>query len=189
MKKVFFSLFLLCFLIGCKQHKLIAKETVKTYYESFEAGDYTSIKSVISDSITLIAGDYVMPYDQGCFYEHFKWDSVFKTTYQLLVLEEKNNHVFATVASKSIKNKFLKNNPLTCTFKISFKSGKISTIEDFEYRGTNWRQWASQRDTLVRWISKTHPTLDGFVNDMSMKGAMDYVKAIKLYQNHQKAKK
>ncbi|WP_339629929.1 hypothetical protein [uncultured Maribacter sp.] len=102
-------------------------------------------------------------------------------------LIEKNNQVFATVASKSIKNEFLKNNPLKCKFKISFESGKISKIEDFEYLGTDWNSWQSQRDSLVNWISKNHPELDGFVNDMTKKGSVKYVKAIELYENDRKA--
>tara|TARA_R110000737_G_scaffold297064_2_gene303703 strand:- start:28 stop:246 length:219 start_codon:yes stop_codon:yes gene_type:complete len=49
-----------------------------------------------------------MPFNDDSFYEHYKWDSIFKTTYNILELEEKNNQFFATVASKSIRNEFLK---------------------------------------------------------------------------------
>ena len=67
------------------------------------------------------------------------------------------------------------------------KSRKISKIEDFEYIGTDWEKWVNERDSLVRWINKNHPKLDGFVHDLTMKGAMNYVKAIELYQNDKKA--
>lgn len=182
MRKIGIALLVVCCLIGCNEQKRTPKEMVKVYYQSLDLGDYNSIKLVISDSITLVEGDFVMPYDKGSFYEHFKWDSVFRTSYELLNIEEKNNQVFATVASKSIKNEFLQNNPLTCTFKISFKSGKISGIENSKCTGTDWALWETQRDSLVSWVAKTHPNLNGFVYDMTMKGAMNYVNAISLYK-------
>ena len=187
MKNSYIILFLLFFISSCNDQKLTYKEAVITYYNAFDSGDFNEMKTVLSDSITIIGGDYVMPFNQDSFYEHFKWDSIFKTSYKLLEIEEKNNQVYATVASKSIKNEFLKNNPLTCTFKISFESRKISKIEDFEYIGTDWEKWVNERDSLVPWISKNHPKLDGFVHDLTMKGAMNYVKAIELYQNDKKA--
>ena len=187
MKNTFLILLLLYFVTGCNDQELTHKEAVTTYYNAFDSGSFNDIKTVINDSITIVGGDYVMPFNDDSFYEHYKWDSIFKTTYNILELEEKNNQVFATVASKSIRNEFLKNNPLTCKFKISFESGKISKIEDYEYIGTDWDSWANQRDSLVNWISKNHPELDGFVYDMTMKGSINYVKAIELYENDKKA--
>ncbi len=187
MKNIFLILFFLYFVTGCNDQKLTHKEAVTTYYNALDTGNFNEIKKVISDSITIIGGDYVMLFNQDSFYEHYKWDSIFKTTYDILELEEKNNLVFSTVASKSIKNEFLKNNPLTCKFKISFESGKISKIEDFKYIGTDWDSWVNERDSLVSWISKNHPNLDGFVHDLTMRGSINYVKAIALYENHKKA--
>lgn len=187
MKNTFLILLFFYFVTGCNDPKLSHKEVVTTYYNAFDSGDYNEIKTVISDSITIIGGDYLMPFNNESFYEHFKWDSIFKTTYNILKLEQKNNLVFATVASKSIKNEFLKNNPLTCKFKISFESGKISKIKDFEYIATDWESWVNERDSLVNWISENHPELDGFVHDMTMKGSINYVNAIELYENDKKA--
>lgn len=187
MKKTLLVLIFSCFLIGCNQQTLTPKETVTTYYEAFDASDYNAIKTVINDTITIVGGDYAMPFNHDSFHEHFKWDSIFKTSYELLKLEEKNNEVIASVVSKSVRYEFLKNNPLTCKFKISFESGKISKIEDFEYIGADWNSWQNERDSLVSWINKNHPELDGFINDLTMSGALNYVKAIDLYENDKKA--
>ena len=108
MKNSYIILFLLFFISSCNDQKLTYKEAVITYYNAFDSGDFNEMKTVLSDSITIIGGDYVMPFNQDSFYEHFKWDSIFKTSYKLLEIEEKNNQVYATVASKSIKNEFLK---------------------------------------------------------------------------------
>ena len=65
--------------------------------------------------------------------------------------------------------------------KISFTSGKISRFEDLESVGTDWDVWGAKRDSLVSWIKMNHPELDGFVNDMTMNGSINYLKAIELY--------
>jgi len=61
-------------------------------------------------------------------------------------------------------------------------SGKISKFEDFESIGTNWTVWEKEKEALVSWIKTNHPELDGFINDMSLNGAVNYLKAIKLYR-------
>jgi len=35
---------------------------------------------------------------------------------------------------------------------------------------------------LVVWVEENHPELDGFIHDMTMKGAQDYVNSIELYE-------
>jgi hypothetical protein len=186
MKNTLPLLFLGCFVIGCADPKPTHKETVSTYYEAFNAGDYPKIKTVIHDSITLIEGDYTMPFDHDSYYDHFQWDSVFKPTYELLKLEEKDDQLITTVASSSVRYAFLKNNTLTTNLRISFTQGKISKIEILEGVNTDWDAWQKERDSLVDWTHKNHPELDGFINDLSRKGALNYVKAIGYYQTHKK---
>ena len=184
MKNTILILFLLCFLTGCSKQKLSHKDLVSKYYNAFDAGNYDEIKAIISDSVTLISGDYVTPYDHDSFYVFFKWDSIFKSAYEIVELEEKNNDIIVTVAQDNIRNEFLKNNPLVYKVKISFTSDKISKLEELESLDVNWEVWARERDSLVNWIKKNHPDLDGFVNDLTMKGSREYLKAIQLYTSN-----
>lgn len=183
MKKTIAILLFLIFLTGCNNQNLTYKETVTNYYNAFDSSDYNEIRKRISDSITIIGGDYVMPFTRDSFHEQFRWDSVFKPSYKILEIEDENDKIIATVASKSSRYEFLKNNPLTTKFRISFKSGKISKIETLESINADWNIWQKERDSLVDWVEKNHPELDGFINDLTMNGAHDYLKAIELYEN------
>lgn len=174
---------LICIFVGCKENAISTEQTVTRYFKAFHEGDYETIKTVINDSITLIAGDYTMPFDHKSFYEHFKWDSVFKPTYKILDLEKKDyEHIIVTISSSSRRYKFLKNNPLISKFDISLSDSKISKILDLGGVGTDWNVWIKERDSLENWIKIHHPKLDGFLYDMSVKGGLDYLKAIELYE-------
>ena len=130
-----------------------------------------------------------MPYDHDSFYEVFKWDSIFKPSYNIVELQEKNNQIIASVALNSVRNEFLKNKLMKCRYKISFSSGKISKIEELECKDADWNIWQKERDSLVNWTRKNHPELDGFINDMTMNGALNYLKAIELYETDKEALK
>ena len=182
MKNILLFLFLVCFFTGCNNQQPHFKKTVTTYFQARDASNYNKLKTVISDSINLIAGDYIMPYSRASFYEQFKWDSVFKPSYKIMELEEQNNQIIVSVSMGNIRNAFLKNNSMTCDYKISFTAGKISKIEELDCKNVDWGIWAQQRDSLVDWIKVNHPKLDGFVNDMTVIGAINYVQAIELYE-------
>ncbi len=187
MKITLFFIILTCLFIRCSEPQLTPEEIVSNYYRARDAADYKVLKTVVYDSITIIAGDFVMPYDPTGFYEEFKWDSVFKPSYTVVESRELNNQVFAAVRINSIRNEFLKNTNMTCNYKISFTAGKISRIEELDCRDVDWKIWAKERDSLVEWIRNTHPELIGFVNDMTMNGAQNYIKAIELYKTEKNA--
>jgi len=65
--------------------------------------------------------------------------------------------------------------------RISFNSGKISKFEDLQSIGTDWEVWEKEKEALVGWVKINHPELDGFVVDMSLNGAIDYLNSIQLY--------
>lgn len=187
MKNTFCLLFFLYLFTGCDNQQLTHEETVTNYYKARDATNYQEVKRYINDSITITEGDYVMPYDQNSFYEVFKWDSIFQPTYKIVELVEKKNKVMVAVALKSIRNEFLKNSSMTCQYEISFNAGKISKIESLECTGADWNSWQKERDALVNWINQKHPELDGFINDMTMNGAINYLKAIELYETDKTA--
>ena len=185
MKNTFFILFLIVVLTSCDNKKLSHKETITIYYKAFDSGDFNKLKGVIHDSITMINGDFVTPFDKDSFYEFYKWDSIFEPSYEVIDLSEENDNVIATISQKNIRNEFLKNNPLQFKVKISFASGKITKLEELDYIGVNWQEWNQEKDSLVNWIKVNHPNLDGFVNDMTRKGAINYVRAIELYKGRE----
>lgn len=185
MKNTFVLALLAIFLVACNNQKSNRQETVIRYYDALDAGDYDAIKKQINDSITQINGDFTTRYDHDGFYGFFKWDSIFKSSYEIVELEEKNGEVFVTVAQENVRNEFLRNNPLIYKVQVSFALDKIAKLKDFEYIDTNWNAWNKEKDSLVNWIKNNHPDLDGFVNDMTMQGSKNYIKAIELYQSHQ----
>ena len=182
MKNTFLLLVLLLFLAGCTHQALSPEESATKYYSTFDSGNFNELKTVINDSITIVSGDYTTTYSQKDFYQFFKWDSIFKPAYEILELDQKDGNIIVTGTQKNMRNKFLKNNPLLFKQKISFNSGKISTIEDINIEGPNWAVWSKQRDSLVDWTKIHHPELDGFIYDLTMQGAQNYLKAIKLYE-------
>jgi len=182
MKNIFLILFFLYFLMGCSDQKLTRQETVSKYYNGLDTANYDEIRALINDTITITAGDYVTPYTHESFHEFLKWDSVLKTSYEIVELEEKSNQIIVTIAQNNLRNAFLKNNPLVYKQKVSFVSGKISKLEDLESIGTDWDLWQKERDSLVSWIKRNHSELDGFINDMTVVGALNYLRAIELYE-------
>lgn len=186
MKNLFLLSFVLLLTVNCDR-KNSRINSVTQYYKALNNSDYNQVKSLITDSITIVEGNYIMPYSHETFHEHFKWDSIFQPTYKLIALSETNDHVVATVAVNSLRFEFLKNNPLTCRHKIFFKSGKLTKFENMDCIDADWTIWEKERDALVRWTSTHHPELDGFIHDLTMNGAINYLKAIALYRENKSA--
>jgi len=182
MKNILF-LFILIIATGCAEKTSTPSDQIKAYYEGFKNSDYSQIKSTLSDSLISIEGDYRMAYSRESFYEKFKWDSVFRPEYKLVGIEDQNGHPIATVTINSPKLEFLHNNPMTCRYTFYFKLDKIAKIENLDCPTANWKLWGKEVESLVGWIALNHPELDGFINDLTMPGAQNYMKAIVLYNN------
>jgi len=182
MKNIFIILICILYIIGCRQKNISNTETVKKYFDARNSVDFNEIKTLISDSIAVTEGDYIMPYTLDSYYEVFKWDSVFQSTYEIVNLKEINQQVIASVALNSIRNEFLQNSQMTCQFKLTVHAGKISKIESLECKDADWGMWQKRVNSLVNYIKTNHPDLDGFIHDMTMDGAKNYIQAIRLYQ-------
>lgn len=187
MKNTFVLLLPLYFFIGCHDQESTHTDTVTNYYKTLDAADYNTLKLMIHDSITISEGVYTTTYNHESYHELFRWDSIFKPSYNLTKLKEKSNQMIVSVVSNSLRYEFLKNNPLTCQYKISFTSGKISKIEVLECTDVDWDRWLKERGALINWVSKNQPQLNGFINDLTIKGALNYLKAIELYENDKNA--
>lgn len=184
MKKIIF-LFLLIVNICCTEKESTSKEQIIAYYEGFKNSDYSQVKETLSDSLVIVAGDFITPFTSESYYQQFKWDSVFKPTYKLVKIENQGDQAIATITLSSAKHEFLINSQMTCSNKFYFKAGKISKIEELDCPNTNWELWGKRVNTLTNWVKLNHPELDGFINDLSMKGAQDYMKAIELYEQRE----
>jgi len=182
MKKILFF-YILIAVVSCAKEKSKTSRQVEEYYKGFKSSNYKQIRRTLSDSITFVVGDnYKENHTPKSFYEKFKWDSVFKPVYKLVGIENQGEQIIATFSVASLRFEFLKNNPLICKHKFYFKSGKISQIEDLNCINANWEVWQKERDSLVKWIKFNHPNLDGFINNLTEKGAKDYLDAIQLYR-------
>lgn len=168
--------------MSCSGENIDKAEQIKKYYKGFQNGDFNQIREVLSDSLTFTEGDYVMNFTPESYHEQFQWDSVFQPNYKLVSIENSNGQFEAKVAVESLRFEFLKNNPLTCEHRFHFDAGKIKKIENLDCEDANWQIWVQERDSLVNWIKNNHPELDGFINDLSMSGAQNYLSAIALYE-------
>ena len=168
-------------LTSCSFHDNI--ELTEKYFKVYENGEYLEIEELLSDSLTIIDGDYSKTYTTSEFYEFFQWDSVFKPKIKISELREKNNDIYITVTTYSERLEFLRHNPLITNQKLTFDNGKICTIEIMDYENFDLYQWSSRRDTLVKWIETYQPELSGFNFDMTKNGAENYLKSIELYED------
>ena len=183
MKSTIITILSFILVIGCNPNKLSHVETATKYFNARNSSEFVQIQELIADSLTIVEGDYIMPYSKDEYYEVFKWDSTFQTRYEVVELQETNDQVIASITLSSIKHKFLKNDRMTCTFKLSFEEAKISKIESLDCKGADWEIWEKQVNILVEWVAINHPELDGFIYDMTLNGAQNYVKAIQLHES------
>src|SRR5690554_947878 len=79
-------------LTSCFFHDNI--ELTEKYFKVYENGEYLEIEELLSDSLTIIDGDYSKTYTTSEFYEFFQWDSVFKPKIKISELREKNNDIY-----------------------------------------------------------------------------------------------
>lgn len=184
MKHIIIVILSIALAIGCTSKKLTNKETAISYFNARNSTDFTKVRDLIYDSLTVIDGDYIMPYSRDSYYEVFKWDSVFQTSYEIIEIQEIGEDIIASIALSSIRNRFLENDSMTCDFKLSFDSGKITKIRSQECKNANWQNWEKRVIALVEWIGVNHPELNGFIHDMTMTGANNYLKAIELYNSN-----
>ncbi|MCM5663374.1 hypothetical protein [Galbibacter mesophilus] len=178
--KKYLVLFLLYIIVGCTQESKSSNQ-VTDYYQGFKNSNYDLIRSTIADSLVIIEGSQELKFSRESYYSHFKWDSVFQPEYTIKNITRNNEKILATVSLRSSRLEFLENNPLTCTYEFHFKSNKINKIVIVNC-DADWKIWQNRRDLLVNWVKNNYPKYGGFINDLSMDGATNYLKAISLYK-------
>jgi len=182
MKKIYLFTLTLLLTITCtaQKNKL---QTVKDFYKASNEYSFEKLLTLTHDTVTIIDGDYNMEYNRQAYYKVFQWDSVFAPHYHIVMNKVAGSDVFVKISTKSKRFKFLGNNPLVTTHRISFNNNKISQIELIEYVGADFNVWVSKRDELVNWTEKNHPELNGFIHDMTKIGGENYLEAIEYFNN------
>lgn len=188
MKKI--SALLLCLLLGifsCKKtnQNIDTLEIAKQYYEVLDKSDISGIDALLTDSLLTIETeyDYEQTFSKAEYVEWLKWDAVFNPTYKILDIQQDNETVKAKISKTDQRIAFLHQEPIVTEQVIRFKKNRISSIETTKYVVFNDSIFVKNRDTLLNWIDKNHPELNGFIYDQTKSGGMKYLEAIALYEN------
>ncbi|NPD46916.1 hypothetical protein HNS38_05080 [Lentimicrobium sp. L6] len=173
------------FSCSIKNKKSSEEDLIKAYYQALNSGDFNRISCLLSDSLITMEMDFVLTKGIQGFHEQFQWDSVFNAKHKLMEIQNHKDSIF-TIQSKIGKRiDFLQDSAVICKVWFEFDKNKISKIHTLEYIYFNIEKWEPRRDSLVAWVGRVYPGLNGFIYDLSPKGAKNYLKAIKLYEKRQ----
>ena len=185
------ALILLCLAIvaGCQnpKKKVDKLEIAKQYYEALDNSDGLIMKELLADTLFTVETDY--DYEQyftreGYVESWLRWDSVFAPTYKVLDIEQDQELVKATISKSDKRILFLHNEPTVWDEILQFDGVAIARIarRNVTFNDTLWVQ---NVNALLAWIDANHPELNGFINDQTRTGGMNYLKAIELYENRE----
>jgi hypothetical protein len=175
---------LLIVMISCssKQRSSYEDQIIRKYYNGLSSGNFNLISECISDSILIIEKEYLLTNNRKDYYRHTQWDSVFKPDYHLIDLKKEGNSYIAIVSKICQRIEFLQDTVITFKEKIDIKNNQIVKMELLDYLLLDFEKWQQRTESLIAWIDKNHPELSGFNNDLTLKGAQKYLKAVDLYK-------
>lgn len=186
MNKVLILLCIAIIAISCdeKKSKVDKVQIVEDYIEALNKGNHGIVIRSFLDSVRLNEMDYKSVFSKEDYYILFQWDSTFAPKYQILDMAQKGEDIEMKVSKECTRILFLNEEPVITKELVKFKSNKIYSITITDYEVFNDGKWGGNRTGLVSWIKANHPELDGFLIDQSKQGALNYLKAIDLYQNN-----
>ena len=181
------TVFLLLITIGitsCKnsEKELDKLEIAKKYYVSINNSNPSETTELITESFTTIDDGFEQKYSGNEYAEWVKWDSVFQPTYEILEIGQENGTVKAKISKIDKRISFLHHEPIITNETIQFEGNRIKNINRTS-ASFNVEKFVKNRDELVNWITENQPELNGFLNDQTKSGGMNYLKAIELYRN------
>lgn len=180
----FFMLtFAVIFCLSCS-HQKRQEQVIKNYYAGFNSGNFRQIGNCISDSMVVGEMEYLISHNQKELYHLFQWDSVFQPEYKILDIKKDSSHYVATVWKTCQRIYFLQDTAITFRVRIDFKGNRISGIRLTEYMDLNFDKWQYRTEALIAYIDQNHPELSGFNNDLTKSGALHYLVAVKLFNEH-----
>jgi len=157
-------------------------EIAKRYYKVLDDSDTSGIRALLTDSLLTNESDYEQAFSKAGYVEWLQWDSVFDPTYETLQIEQENGIVKAKISKIDKRILFLHEEPIVTNQIIRFDDGKISSIETTDYVNFKDTTFLKNRSAILSWTGENHPELNGFINDQTKKGGLNYLKAIDFYQ-------
>jgi hypothetical protein len=154
---------------------------IENYIKGLNTSDFSIISSTLTDHIHNHEQEFILAKNLEEFYIQFQWDSVFQPGYDLSILKIRNDTIEALVTKNCKRIHFLHDTSLISLFRFELEDNRITKIQLTEYKNMNLELWQQNRNKLVSWIDENHPQLHGFIHDMSVTGAKNYLKAIELY--------
>ncbi len=180
-------LFLAISIIACATKSTKSPEQIiNQYFDGLNQSNFQQIEEVLSDSILMTEMQFVLCKNKKELYPQFQWDSVFKPQYRILSLQKDSNQWVCTLEKACNRIRFLQDTSTVCKMTFQLKQAKICKISTYEYVRFDFEKWQARRDTLIAWVNNKHPELSGFINDLTLNGALKYTQAIELYNKERK---
>ena len=188
MRKTLIFLFVVAcqILLSCKSSSdnLKPEEVVVGYINGLNESSFKQIEPYISDSLLTMEGDFVLTQSSEEYKIHFQWDSVFSPEYNIINSKKISDNSIEVILSKTCDRiKYLHDTATVYTAIFDLDNNHIIKINNTALIYFDTLKWSNRRDTLVAWVKKHHPELDGFIYDQTLVGAQNYLKAIELYHD------
>ena len=157
-------------------------EIAKKFYIAIDNSNPLEMNKLITEKFTTIDDGFKQEYNRNEYVEWVKWDSVFQPNYEILKIEKENGIIKAKISKIDKRISFLHHAPIVTDEILQFEDNKIKNISRTS-ASFNVVEFIKNRDEFVKWISEKQPELNGFLNDQTKSGGMNYLKAIDLYEN------
>ncbi|WP_430968946.1 hypothetical protein [Spongiimicrobium sp. 2-473A-2-J] len=172
-------------LLSCSTKKQPSPtEIAQQYYRAMNQSDYEGVTELFLDSIRMIENGYDIVLSKEDYINWLQWDSVFKPTYKILKISEKNGKVQLHVSKSCRRTLFLNGEAVVNNELMTLRDRKIEQVEILNYVVFHDSLWDANRSKLLRWVDENRPELNGFLHDQSKTGGLNYLKAITLYEAH-----
>ncbi|MCW3807847.1 subclass B1 metallo-beta-lactamase [Plebeiibacterium marinum] len=165
--------------------QILPNEVIDAYFKAFNNASFEELTKITTNDITITEGDFVLCRSVDQLKTVFQWDSVFIPEYKILDFNQ-NGAVYDVVVSKmDDRVRFLHDIPLVSNIQFTIEEGKIKKQTIGTYSCFDMDTWRGRLKGLVSWIQQNHPDLNGFERDISPKGAINFIKSIRLYSNRE----
>ena len=173
---------LLCLIILTSCGRVNYEKQATDFYQAMNASSLSQLELLYSDSVRIGNDGEFITYSFEEYQHWLSWDSTFHPTYKVLEIEMREDFAEVTISKECNRILYLNGEPTVYKEKLTFKNKRIQSVESTELILFNTEKWVSRRDTLVDWIAENEPKLDGFIFDQTKQGAINYLKAIELYE-------